>query len=99
MKKKIFIFILFLFVFSDIFSNALDEDCAYLETLLSDVAIDMSLALEEKNLTSKDVINDIKSSYKQRCSKKVEFDKKAFASAISEKLRKVFQYKWSCFCL
>lgn len=88
MKKKIFIFILFLFVFSDIFSNALDEDCAYLETLLSDVAIDMSLALEEKNLTSKDVINDIKSIYKKTASKKVEFDKKAFASAISESYAK-----------
>ena len=89
MKKKIFIFILFLFVFSDIFSNALDEDCAYLGTLLSDVAIDMSLALEEKNLTSKDVINDIKSIYKKTASKKLNSIKKLLQVQLAKVMQNI----------
>lgn len=52
MKKNILIFIFLIFSFSSIFSNPFDDDCTYLKTLFSDVAIDMSLALEEKNLTT-----------------------------------------------
>lgn len=48
MKKNILIFIFLIFSFSNIFSNPFDDDCTYLKTLFSDVAIDMSL----KNLTT-----------------------------------------------
>ena len=88
MKKIIsFFFVLITFLFC-IFQNSLDDDYAYLETLFSDVAIDMSLSLDEKKLTAKDVITEIKTTYKETASSKKEkkegIDKKAFASAISE---------------
>ncbi len=88
MKKNILILIFLIFSFSSIFSNPLDDDCTYLKTLFSDVAIDMSLALEENNLTTQIVIDEIKSIYKDTALSKVEkkdgIDRKAFASAISE---------------
>ena len=85
--KKIYIAFFLIFSISNIFATPFDDDCAYLETLFSDVAIDMSLYLEEKNLTSKDVIDEIKAAYKTKASPKIEqkegIDKKAFASAIN----------------
>lgn len=96
MKKNILTFIFLIFSFSSIFANPLDDDCLYLESLFSNVAIDMSLALEEKNLTTQNVIDDIKSIYKDTASSKVEkkdgIDRKAFASAISEVYAK-YAYK------
>ncbi|MCF0125883.1 MAG: hypothetical protein HUK25_04190 [Treponema sp.] len=93
MKKFVSVIFLSLFIFINLFANPLiDEDCKYLETLFSEVAIDMSMSLEEKNMTSQDVVAEIKSVYKETASaneeKKEEINKKAFANAISKSYAK-----------
>lgn len=66
-EKEYFNFLIF--SFSSIFSNPFDDDCTYLKTLFSDLAIDMSFALKEKKkLTTQNVINEIKSIYKDTAS-------------------------------
>ena len=87
MKKSNTLLFLLFFLFANTFATSFDDDCACLETLFSDVAIDMSLSLDEKNLTSKAVIDEIKEVYKMKVYSKIEqkegIDKKAFASAIN----------------
>lgn len=92
MKKAFLISIFLIISISSIFANPIDNDCDYLETLLSDVSIDMSLSLDENNLTTQEIIDEIKSIYNNTASareeKKSGIDKKAFASAINEAYRK-----------
>lgn len=78
----------FILVFSNTFSKNFEDDCLYLETLLSDVAIDMSLSLDENNLNVKNVLARIKSQYKAKASSEIiskeGIDKKVFANVINE---------------
>jgi hypothetical protein len=87
MKKWLSI-LLFFINFICVFATSFDEDCNYLGTLFSDVAIDMSLSLEEKNLTPEAVIDEIRTIYNKTASPKIvkkgDIDKKAFASAIND---------------
>lgn len=87
--KKIFLSIIFfILLLPSNFALSIDDDYLYLSNLFSDVSIDMSLALEEKNLKVTDVINELKTIYKATASeskeKKEGIDKKALANAISE---------------
>lgn len=87
MKKLHLLFVYFTFCLFSIFASPLDEDCLYLEQLFSEVSIDISLALDEKNLTSKDIVAEIKTIYQATASAKKEkqngIDEKAFAEAIN----------------
>lgn len=88
MKKIFSILFALIFSFSNVVADPLDEDCKYLETLFSEVAIDMSLSLDEKAISAESVVEEIKTIYKATASAKIEkkegIDRKAFASAINE---------------
>ena len=63
--KRILLFLPIIFLFScskPISTEAIEKDCEYLETILPEVAIEVSLAVDE-GLDIQDFINEIKSDY------------------------------------
>ena len=88
MKKLSILFLLLIVSLSNIVADSFNEDCKYLENLFSEVAIDMSLALDNKALSSQSIIEEIKNVYKTTAStkkiKKDGIDNEAFSAAINK---------------
>ena len=88
MKKLSILFLLLIVSLSNIVADSFNEDCKYLENLFSEVAIDMSLALDNKAISSQSIIEEIKNVYKTTAStKKIKnngIDNEAFSAAINK---------------